>query len=262
MNIIVFSKNRAGQLELFLRSIKKYFKDIEKFQIKILYLYTDEFFEKGYTKLIGMYKDLNILWVKEENFKIDLNILLDVSKKHTIFFVDDDVFKEPFSIEDKEFKIFEKNNDILCLSLRLHPNLTYCYTANVKQIKPVFDENNVFDWRGRTGDYGYPMSLEAHFFRTKDIIYYIRYINYNGPNPLESNMASQPLNMPKMICYKKSITMNVPVNKVQNWNNNLHGNISAEYINEQFLSGKIIDLSTFDGFENISCHQEVCLNFV
>jgi hypothetical protein len=49
---------------------------------------------------------------------------------------------------------------------------------------------------------------------------------------------------------------------VQEWNNNVHGKITAEYLNEQFLFGKIIDLTPFEGFENISCHQELPINFI
>lgn len=262
MNIIVFSKNRACQLELFIRSMKKYFKEFEEFQIKILYKSVGHEFDKSYEKLKEIHPDKNLIWQTDLGFQNCLINIFDKKEKYTVFFVDDIVFKEPFSIKDDKFKYFDTHGDVLALSLRLHPRLTYCYSANLKQIPPKFNENNVFLWKGQTGDYGYPMSLDGHFFRSRDIYYYLLNIRYDGPNSLESQMAMNPLYHPKLICYDKSVIVNNPVNKVQDWNDNVHGNVTAEYLNEQFLSGKIIDLTPFEGFENISCHQEIPINFI
>lgn len=242
--------------------MKKYFKEFEQFQIKILYKSVSEEFYKGYEKLKEIHPDKNLIWQNEIGFQNSLIRLFDKKKKYTVFFVDDIVFKEPFSINDDKFKFFDTHGDVLSLSLRLHPRLTYCYAANLKQIPPQFNENNVFLWKGQTGDYGYPMSLDGHFFRSRDIYYYLLNIRYDGPNSLESQMAMNPLYYPKLICYDKSVIVNNPVNKVQDWNDNVHGNVTAEYLNEQFLSGKKIDLTPFEGFENISCHQEISINFI
>jgi hypothetical protein len=65
-----------------------------------------------------------------------------------------------------------------------------------------------------------------------------------------------------MICFEESIIMNNPINKVQNFNNNIFGTISAEYINHEFLNDKIIDFEIFKGFKNYSCHQEIKIEFV
>jgi hypothetical protein len=75
-------------------------------------------------------------------------------------------------------------------------------------------------------------------------------------------MASNPLPLPKMICYDKSIIMNLPLNRVQDFNNNIHGDISEDYLNEQFLDGKRIDLEPIIGLENVSCHQEIPINLI
>lgn len=262
LNVIIFSKNRAPQLELLIRSLKRFFQEFSNFNIKILYTFTNSSFENGYNKLKNIHPDSNIIWKIEENFKKDLVNLFDKNNKYTVFFVDDNIFKEPFSIDDKEFKYFNSHGDILCLSLRLHPRLNYCYPASVKMTPPNFNENNVFNWMGQTGDYGYPMSLDGHIFRTRDLFFYILNMDYNGPNPLEAQMAMKPLFYPKMMCYNKSIIMNNPVNKVQEWNSNIHGNITSSFLNENFLNNKKIDLEPFIGFENTSCHQELPINFI
>ena len=262
MNIIIFSKNRACQLELLLRSIKWGFKEFDNNNFKILYKHTTEDFKKGYDKAMDMHSNDNIIWIEESSFKTDLLEMINKDEKNTVFLVDDNVFKEKFTIEDEKFRYFNNHGDVLCLSLRLHPRLTYCYPARILQKPPVFTSNNTFLWKGQYGDYGYPMSLDGHIFRTKEIIPLLIHLNYTNPNSLESALASYPLFNPKMICFDKSIIINNPVNKVQDWNNNIHGSISAEIINENFLLDQIIDLDAFIEIENISCHQEIDIKFI
>jgi hypothetical protein len=242
--------------------MKKFFKEFSDFQIKILIKYTNQDFEKGYEKLKQIHSDQNILWKNDIGFQACVLDLFDKKEKYTVFFVDDIIFKEPFTIQNERFKYFQEHGDIAAFSLRLHPRLTYCYSAAVKMTPPEFTENGVFFWRGLAGDYGYPMSLDGHIFRSSDIFYNLVIERYDGPNLLESQMAMRPILKPKLICLDKSVIVNNPVNKVQNFNNNIHGNITAEYLNEQFLNNKIIDLASFEGFENISCHQEIPVNFI
>ena len=256
MNIIVFSKDRAMQLELFIRSFNKYVKNFDVHVIKILYTYSDNNYKDGYDKLIDM-KYPNVQFVREVNFKCDLQSMIDISDKYTVFFVDDIVFKSPVDFYDKQMEIFENDKQILCRSLRLYPGLTFCYTMNVSMNKPVFLYNNVYFWRGQSADFGYPMSVDGHIFRTEEIIQYVNGLNYNNPNSFEGEMASRPMNIPKMICYNESIIVNNPCNKVQTNNSNLHGNVKVEDLNKKFLEGYTISMENIDGIKNISCHQEI-----
>jgi hypothetical protein len=261
-NIIIFSKNRACQLELLLRSMKWGIKEFKDIVINILYTYTDGDFEIGYNKTISLHSDKNILWKKEINFRKNLIEMMDISKKYTIFFVDDNIFKSPFTFENERIKYFDKHDDIACLSLRLHPNLKYCYPARISQTPPKINDNGVFSWLRQEGDYGYPMSLDGHLFKTEDILPLLNILIYDNPNSLESNLASYPIRKPNMICFDKSVIFNNPINKVQTWNDNYHGSISAEFINKKYLSNQIIDLSTFINIDNISCHQEIDIKFI
>jgi len=263
MNVIVFSKDRSCQLELLIRSIKKYFKEFEELTFNILYTYSNDTFKKGYDKLFEMHNDLNLNYIKEtKKFKEHVLELIDDKVEHTIFFVDDMIFKNDFTLKSKQYQLFSTDENILTLSLRLHNNLTYCYSANIPQTPPRFDTNNSFRWRGQPGDYGYPMSLDGYFFRTKDILPLFKVLNYNNPNSLESVICVYPMNRPLMICFEESVVLTIPVNLVQNFNNNVHGNISADFLNDKFLDDYIIDLEPYDGFRNISCHQEVEFNYI
>ena len=83
MNIIVFSKDRAMQLELFIRSFNKYVKDFDKYIINIIYTYSNDNFKLGYDKLIGMnYPNVN--YIKETNFRSDLIRMINLEKKHIV----------------------------------------------------------------------------------------------------------------------------------------------------------------------------------
>ena len=52
INIIVFSKDRGLQLELFLRSFNTFVKDAEEYPISVLYTHSTEQFKKGYDKVM------------------------------------------------------------------------------------------------------------------------------------------------------------------------------------------------------------------
>jgi len=262
INIIVFSKDRPMQLELFIRSFNKYVKNFNNYIINVLYTYSNTNFKKGYDKLFDM-GYTNIVFVKENKFKLDLINLIDSRlTEFILFFVDDNVFKNDFDFYDNQMNLFKNDNEILCRSLRLHPNLTYCYPMRLKITKyPVFLEDNIFYWRGEQGDYGYPMSVDGHMFRTKEILPLVKELNYKNPNSFEGLMATHSLNLSKMICYNKSIIVNNPCNIVQINNLNVYGNITANELNDKFLEGYIINLNNFDGIENISCHQEIKMRF-
>jgi len=254
INIILMSKDRPCQLELLLHSMEVHWSEAFEYKINVLYTFSNNLYKKGYDILIEDYSDVN--FIKENNFKEDLLNLIE-NKPYTIFFVDDLVFKEDFSLNCKEMKLFENQNDILCLSLRLHPNLTYCYAANIPMKKPIFDKNNTWIWKNETGDFNYPMSLDSHIYKTVCIKPYLERLNYSNPNSLEGILATYPLSQPKMICFNKSKVVNNPCNKVQTNNPNRHGNIDAKYLNDKFLEGYRISLDNIDGINNISCHQEI-----
>lgn len=262
INLIIFSKDRSCQLELLIRSMKRFFREFEHIPINILYTYSDKDYKLGYDKLFNLHKDDNIFYIKENNFREQTLDLIKISNPYTIFFVDDNIFKESFSIDDDKFKLFTKNLDILTLSLRLHPRLNYCYPIDSPMTQPKFNSNLMYNWRREHGDFGYPMSLDGHFFRTIELKIVSNSLMFNNPNSYESNLSLNPLSGNKIICYEKSIIFNNPVNKVQSYNRNKFGNISAKYLNDNFLNNKIIKLENYYSIENSSCHQEFDIEFI
>lgn len=262
VNIIVFSKDRAIQLELFLRSFNRFVKDASLYRVDVLFTYSTLDFKAGYDKLKAVAPP-NVVFHKEINFQDDVVWLINKSYPYTVFFVDDIIFKEPFEFFDQKMSFLDVDKDIACVSLRLNPHLTYCYAENRPMRRPVFDENLIFNWTKEMGDYGYPMSQDGHIFRTSDIYQMHADLSYTGPNMLEGKLHHQRGKMGhKMICYEKSKIVNNPINRVQYASQNRCGNISAESLNEKYLAGYVIDLEPFVGFDNTAVHTEITPSFV
>ena len=245
INCIIFSKNRACQLDMLLRSINEMW--INRPEIFIIYK-AEGGYNSGYD--ICKREHNNFMFVEEGNFKNDLLRYIEIKKEYIMFLMDDNVFKEKF-----EFKGITFFSDLLCLSLRLHPKLNYCY-PKMKKMKPIL--KTFWNWKTEGEmDFAYPMSLDGHIFRTEDIFSLLRNLNYNNPNSLESELARNVINKPMMASFSKSPIMNIPWNRVQKVFNNQCGNVTADYLHTEYMKGKRLSLEGIRGFENISAHQEM-----
>jgi hypothetical protein len=237
--------------------------------VNILFTWSDSSYADGY--MLTMERHAHCNWVDEhtvspqygQGFRAWVRQLIDPGRPYTMFLVDDNVFKEPFSLEKNErFQKFKTREDVACFSLRMHPRINYCYTEGRPTPPPKVAEDGSWPWKGLIGDWGYPMSVDAHIFRTSDIFGRIHSLPYHTPNHFEGILAQHPIDKSLMMCLDRSSVMNIPVNRVQGANGNHCGNISAEYLNGQYLSGKRLDLSHLVGFDNVSAHQEVSLAFM
>lgn len=260
MNIVIFSKDRALQLELLIRSMKKYFVDFDQYVIQVLYAASNSEYNAGYDYLKKIHPEIKYL--KETNFKRDLLDLVDERKYFTLFFVDDLIFKNPFTMKSPQIQTFRESRDIACLSLRLHPRLTWCYSMNKPMKKPSHMPDNVWLWGGNDGDYSYTMSVDGHIFKTDDIFCKLSKYNYNSPNTLEGQLATYIIQKSKMMCFEKSVIFNNPFNKVQKDLNNKSQDISTLYLNGMFLTGYVIDLKPYHDLENESVHKEVDIRLI
>jgi len=269
LNIIIFSKNRAPQLDLFIRSMKYFFPGYCRHKdIHVLYTYSNDFFKEGFGKVISRHPEIHYVLETQGEFKKDVINLVKEDRYFTLFFVDDNVFKNHFTIYCEEVREFASKEDIACVSLRLYPQICYSYTMNVSIKKPTFIEGNLHIWDWREADIGYwsyPMSLDGHLFRTERILPLIKFLDYNNPNTLEGSLANNSFDLPYMICFNDSKIINIPANKVQDANNNRHGNISADQLNERFLKGFKLSLTKFLSNplteNNNACHQEIPLEW-
>lgn len=240
MNIIIFSKNRPAQLELLLRSYKRFFKEWEYNIINILHI-ADKEYEEGYRKVIKLHPEF--VYFPETSFKKDILYLLDFPHDLTALGCDDDVFIKPVSVKDKQFKQFKEDKDILCLNLRMGQNYNYAFDTDDYVSLPDF-KDDTWEWEYHQKDWGYPMGTIFHIYRTKQIKKLLKKLKFTGPNTMEGQMALNPLTLPKMVCYDDARTVNIPLNLVQDVApDNRAANISPESMNKKFMSGQIISLN-------------------
>lgn len=255
MNIVIFSKDRPAQLQLLIRSIEKYFVNYKDFTFNILYKHTSTLSELGYDFLKERYPEFK--FHKEENFKDDLLKLINVKDDLTMFGVDDDVFKDYFDMRSDELSFFQYENDCASLSLRMYKGIKYCYSLNIPNSNNDFVSHNKWNWGGKEGDWGYPMSIDFSIFKTCDILPLLQKLNYYNPNTLEAQLSMNPIHKPYMMCFDFSKIVNLPINRVQNTYLNRSGNVSVDYLNEEFQNDKQISMKNICGLQNISAHQEV-----
>jgi len=256
INIIVFSKDRACQLEALLRSMETYFH--YPHITYVLYHASTPEFERGYNRLIN--KQKNIIWVRQTDFKSDFLSLINTTVRkeypYLMFLVDDIIFVREFTGKPL-LERFDLDQDILAVSLRMGENITYCYTRDISTTPPTFLPGNRWEWRTASpGYWNYPMSQDGHIFRTTEIIESLSPLSFTNPNTLEAISAAHPIDKPYLMCDRRPCLINLPLNVVQNVYRNRHGSITEEMLNKYFLEGLVIDIQPMAQKAYTSCHVE------
>jgi hypothetical protein len=260
--LIIFSKNRASQLNLLLDSIK----DNALFLFDIIHvLYkSDDYYKTGYDKIKKKFHDVN--FYEEKNFRRDIFKLINDDIEATTFMVDDAVVFRKI-IANKIDIIKPVVNDYVIFSLRLGKNCTYSHPANLHYSLGEHEVNGeylIFDYtKQQVGDFRYPLSTDGHIFNTKLIKDLLIEIDFNNPNTLEAYLQRFVVanSIPKTIkCFNESKLVSIPANLVNETFMNRHGlefSMSEKELNYRYISGESIDLNSMD-FSNINGpHKEI-----
>ena len=261
---VVFSKDRAMQLHAFLTSFHE--KITPSITTHVLYHTSSQEHQQSYDELQKLHQLLPILFHRQTNnksFRNDLISLLTGShESKIIFFVDDIVVTEKIDLND----LRQFDTDKFVPSLRMGLNIKKNYTTNARQPLPNFqnilcNESDKIVWRWREGilDWGYPLSVDGHLFFRQEIVSMLMLIQFSAPNTLEDALQCFiPLFKNRSgIAYAKSKIMNIPCNRVQEENNNYHGDIHQDFLLEKWRDGFAIDLESKYGYNNSSPHEEI-----
>jgi FkbM family methyltransferase len=265
---VIFSKDRAMQLDAAMNSLKHRCKDFNQIDVKVLYCTSDSDYQKQYLQL--QKENRQIDFTVEKNFKHDLLSILG-SYDYVLFLVDDNLFFKEFYSADI-IGALRNNLDAIGFSLRLGRNTTYCYMLSSPQNLPDFQslEKNIlkFDWTHSEYDYGYPLEVSSSVYRVYDLLPVLKRIDFSNPNTLEY-MLDQHKHLfrelaGQLLCFANSVTFCNPINIVQTaWQNRVSNNknYSAKSLAAKFDQGYRLDLKKYSGFVPNSCHQEVALTF-
>ena len=269
LRTVIFSKDRALQLEAVLRSFFLRCVDRDMAAVAVLCAASDQRQQRSYDVLASEYKDVE--FVKEKDFKADMLSLLS-GIRFVCFLVDDNIFVDDFSFSDCIMALC-RHKDALGVSLRLGRNTGYCYMLDKPQSLPAFSDAGkgmfIYNWPGCDHDFSYPLEVSSSIYRVDELMPLFSKLQFSNPNQLESAIA--PLSKlyaqkrSRLLCYETSRTFCAPVNIVQqvcceNRAAREAGYSVAELL-EIFESGRRIDVEKFYKFVPEAAHQEVVFDF-
>jgi hypothetical protein len=266
MAAVVFSRDRACQLDLLLTSIDRNGRKIFQ-RIYVLYRATNEDHEEGY-RICAAEHPL-VQFVPDGITSFQLTATLLSAADHGCFFTDDSVLYRQLPSEIPHDAL---HDDVLCFSLRLGRNTTWCYPHGKTQRLPKFSRDKaalVWDWTKADGDFSYPASVDGHIFRGGTL----RPALHDCPPDASPNQVEDHLvqtighfynGQRLMSCFEESCLVGLPLNVVTQTHRNRNGERypwSADSLLGHYLEGQRIDLDALDFSDIRGAHQEVRLMF-
>jgi hypothetical protein len=244
---IVFSKDRALQLDAFLRSFRTHVSNVK---LRVLVKTSSLRHYTAYQDVFKRHPWATQVW-QSASFKDDVLDLLP--QDEVVFFVDDQVFIRTWS-----------GLNTVGLSLRLDPRLTKCYTMNCEQLVPSFEPTPVLlRWRWDAGqfDWAYPLSVDGHVFDAKKIADLLKKATFTSPNTMEASLQALTtdylLDYPFGFCYREAKVVNVPLNKVQLDFENRHAGGNVEDLLISWERGQQLAIESLYDVVSESAHQEL-----
>lgn len=270
IDILIWAKDRACQLDLMLRSIKDNFVNYNNIYIR--YDYSSKEFKQGFNKLINKNYNLPITYVETTGyFERDTKDIIN-NKFETEFMVnlcDDDIFINFTDITEimKEYK-----EDICAISPRMGLNINYCYGTQKDSPLPKFEPCGQFlKWKWSDSDpstdWGYPSAVNIHIYKTDWFKKVIKDLHFDTPNKLEYLFnTNRKIFKPYIVSFKKTHILNLPINQIQTLSpTNPFGKkfgYTSKELNDKFLNGYIIDTKNLYGYNNHMVNEEIELQFI
>ena len=112
-------------------------------------------------------------------------------------------------------------------------------------------------------EFAYALHMGFQIYRTDELYNLIKRIEFNSPNTCEAHIQiyrKKGFLRKKLVAYKTSAMVSIPVNRVQEDYLNRAGEVfpmSTEELNDAFLKGEVIDFKALDFSNIISLHQEL-----
>lgn len=249
ITVIIFSKDRAMQLDGLLRSIVKYAPQYRS-NLRVVYRTSYPESEKAYNILRSDWPCAAFLNEEFGGFKASTLCALDSGCHLTMMLVDDDLFYRPlpwFTVEPGT-----------AYAPRLGYNCTVCYNGGGKPQKVPTKL-----WRevGGEGDLDFDctLCLDGHVYLTEEILPYFQKANYSNPNEIEVELSGSI--RPVLKFSEHSCLVGVPHNVVSVYNTNRQGGEDPVELNRLFLAGKHMDLDAMDFGDIVGVHQIVPYKF-
>jgi hypothetical protein len=265
---LIFSKDRAMQLDACLTSMIRTCADLTELDISVLYKASDSFSASQYITLSSIYPAID--FISETHFFFNLGRFLE-STDYILFVVDDCLFRKPWSIAEV-VQWLVNYPEILGFSLRLGLNITHCFSLDCDQLSPEYEskpgridsEILTFDWTRGDGDWGYPLEVSSSVYRSADILPLLKgQQGINNPNSLETHLSKMASSFAathnRLSCYAESVAFCIPFNLVQeNYFNRtiLNPARTVSMLSWLFDNGYRFDISCLNSFIPNACHAD------
>ena len=265
---VVFSKDRALQLYSLLYT---YFKLIKNpVEMYVVYSASTDKHALAYLELAESLKNspVQVTFIKEfKSFRETvLEVLTQVKTKNIFFLVDDIIFIRPLNLQVAI--AIDPLKSIL--SFRHSPHLRRSYTGNTNQQPPEFTlipgapELLEFKWFEQGSEWSDPWSFDGQVLSTAEVRVLSRLSHFKAPNTYEGALKqfNEITTGRSGLCFIESKILNLPINRVQSEVPNLSGNVSPEFLLEQWDKGLMLDTNKFETYVPLSPHEEHPVNFI
>lgn len=256
IHCLVFSKDRAMQLDAFLRSAKRHAP-----YASITALIHPRRDSTNTDPSYGQcaYEHPHVRWrdddVPHRTFEQGAREFVDAHER-VVFHTDDEVF-----YRTPPAGLFDNADDVV--TLRQGRNTSWCQVLSCEQQIPAGFPR--WRWRDAEHDFAYPLSLNATVYRSGWIRPLLNFPFVN-PTRLEAGLACQHASFQPeyMVAPELSCTVALPHNVVSVDSNCPRGgnpDWQPGPLNERYLDGWRIDLDSMDFGDIVAAHQEVPLMF-
>lgn len=268
IQIIVFSFNRALQLDALLASIQQHWSKTTH-QLAVLYNTSNDEFQSGYKILEKKYPQYQ--FIKETNGKhrypckdylsfFNLKKLVrykhcryeksnfrylltktvaESACKQIMFLTDDSIFIREVVINDDILEWINQDPNQNSFSIRLGQSIN---TPQKQLPSPI---RNIINWDysdyDKSNNWGYRFSVDGHIYSRQLILKLINNIIFNNPSTLEAHLHNYTY-IHNLLNKGKTGTepylLSYPINMVQTIVNNKSLGVSETLLNDYFLHGK------------------------
>ena len=279
VEMIIFSKNRACQLDQLIRSLLEYLEELDLFNITVIYVADNDNFKEGYKIVQQQFRFSTFIEQRsDQTIGQQIQDIMDISKKELIcMLVDDDIMIRKLSLHSPQFRTFRTDLSISSLSIRLSRLITYCQPLAVPERPPHISKNNVFHWYTTpvwrlvrdvsrklgqhelgAGDWSISMSMDGNFFRLTEFREYFRHLpEMKRFGDVEITMTRTPIPKEYGICFDEAKLINIPFNSVREDYKYPNMEVDPQHLNELFIRGRRLDYSHLRSINSSTCHLEM-----
>jgi len=283
INVIILSKDRACQLDLLFQSIRRFCPSLFS-EITVIYKASNSEYEIGYEKLFWKVKNSlpfydKVVWYKEKEFYKDFIQAIDnCNTSYICGLTDDCLFYDKINVSANDIKQ-TFTDDVFCFSFRLGVNTIIQNYMTGEEQYPLLqrevtelNKGEIIKWnwklRPPMENYAYPVSLDGHIFRTKELLKISTIKNFTCLRQWEGELSliiRRLTAKPYMASLSHSVLFNIPANCVQDppLISGTQFPYSVEELNQKYLDGQILDLDFIlnNCMPVLSSHKEVEFRF-